>query len=957
MASRATTTTTQPNASIATLNEVDEYGFPKVPFRGHYTREKVDARRKWVEHFTGAKLSQVGEWWGNEGEDHSCSVSSLKHNIENPIGLVKVPVGIAGPLHIRGTEVNGVVLLPMATTEGALVASVTRGATVINRAGGVTCIASEQKMIRAPFFTCEDPIHAHKLRKYITEDLGAELIQREVVAKHSKHGKLIALEPHVLGCTVHVRFIYLTGDAAGQNMTTTTTWESCKFILNKVANERPDIQITNFAVEGQMAGDKKLTTLNHIHTRGLRVTADVKIPDEVLRSVLKCDSLTYLRMLNTARAGAAAAGMASFNINVANVIAAVFTAAGQDIACVHESAIADLHYDYIEPCDQYPTGGIHLSMDLPCLVIGTVGGGTSLATQRECLEIMGCYGRGKVKRLGEIIAGFCLALDISTSAAVCTHVFARSHERLGRNRPQTGFKPEYLNSEFFRQVLNGMAVDGDQLELVSYQDIKMDSSSSILSELTNGENTKLVGHYAFDLKFKPKHSPASSATESRKTVLKIKGTDAETIHAINKMTNICGPSLAQAHEMFKFRTGFKNCHTRELAIINHTNDPRFARITPKVYHTWLDLRKEIFMYSMEFLDESSDEVLLMNSADHAPDQWTPEFVRVALRDIAGFHSIHLHEGTNLPESLKALKPVLEIQTADRMTDMAPLWRALLSHNASEFPGIFTPDRVQKAEKIIAALPAIWRHFEGTADMMTSKGQHSKPLRTLNHGDFNPRNICLRRLPTHNTTTTSSSTSSSTLALCAYDWELATIHVPQRDIAEFLCFTMDPQRDSPNNWHSHVEFYRRELIRAAFPSTPSTPSENNDSDNDDAIPFESFHRTFDLAVADYLVTRILMYGVTHTFKDSAFFERIVEAAFGYLDAQGVWYLDVFQNSRGVTNAKQKEKGKDSEGEGEGERSTRVTGVGSNLKVRSTSRIRTENSLRDVPAVSYAFRAKL
>jgi len=133
-------------------DDKDQFGNPRIPFRGHYEREYCDKRREWAEKFANCSLEQCGKWWSNEGTDDSCSCVRLKGNIENPIGLVKIPLAICGPLLIKGRYVDGFCLCPLATTEGALVASVTRGATALSRSGGVQARVLDQAQIRSPYF-------------------------------------------------------------------------------------------------------------------------------------------------------------------------------------------------------------------------------------------------------------------------------------------------------------------------------------------------------------------------------------------------------------------------------------------------------------------------------------------------------------------------------------------------------------------------------------------------------------------------------------------------------------------------------------------------------------------------------------------------------------------------------------------------------------------------------------
>ena len=181
-----------------------------------------------------------------------------------------------------------------------------------------------------------------------------------------------------------------------------------------------------------MTSDKKPSIFSGLLGRGTSVSAQVDIPEEVLKQVLNIDSSKFEEATRVAGRMSERIGQISgFNGNVANVLGGMFSACGQDMACVGESSLS--RFDVTNRT--HPDGGVTATMYMPSLIVGTVGGGTSLPTQRECLEMIGCYGEGKMRRLAEIICGYCLALDISTYSAVVGGEFADAHDRLGRNRP------------------------------------------------------------------------------------------------------------------------------------------------------------------------------------------------------------------------------------------------------------------------------------------------------------------------------------------------------------------------------------------------------------------------------------------------------------------------------------------------------------------------------------------
>ncbi|WP_399124847.1 hydroxymethylglutaryl-CoA reductase [Streptomyces sp. ITFR-6] len=355
----------------------------------------------------------------------------LTGNIEGFVGAVEIPVGVAGPLLFRGTDVQGEVYAPMATTEGALVSSATRGAMALTMAGGVSTSALAQTMTRAPVFAFSQLADACRFASMVTGHLDD---LRAAVREVSNHAELVSIEPVVLGRTVHLRFRYTTGDAAGQNMTTICTWHACQWILRQshlLADGEPE----TFIIEGNTSGDKKASSQAMVQGRGIRVSADCLLPAEVIGRVLRTTPDELFRGYQHIAAGAVHSGVLGSNANTANIVAAIFTATGQDIACVHESSVGQFILERTP-------NGVYASMTLPGLALGTIGGGTHLPAQHELLESMACTGPGSASRLAQIIAGFALALDLSTVSAAVSGHFASAHERLGRNRPAPRRQPD-----------------------------------------------------------------------------------------------------------------------------------------------------------------------------------------------------------------------------------------------------------------------------------------------------------------------------------------------------------------------------------------------------------------------------------------------------------------------------------------------------------------------------------
>ena len=354
------------------------------------------------------------------------SSPSLKSNVESLIGAIEVPVGIAGPLRVRGEKDDGLVCASFATTEGALVASASRGAKLLNLAGGVSAQVLWQRMVRVPVFGFSTMRESGTVARWV---LSVSDTLKAKVADHSRHAQLQEVIPHVKGRYLHLWFIYETGDAAGQNMSTVCTWHLCQWLAAEIHRQFSFV-IHTFLVEGNLSSDKKprgkIISVGGGSVWWLSAISLADLLWQVLRITPDTLMQNYRIMFNSG----AATGQCGVNGNIANVVAAIFTATGQDIASVHEASVGEMH---LEPDGE----GLYASLMMPCLTIGTVGGGTGLPGQQECLALMGCQGAGKVRRLAEVICAFALALDISTISALATDEFTQAHNTLGRNRPAT----------------------------------------------------------------------------------------------------------------------------------------------------------------------------------------------------------------------------------------------------------------------------------------------------------------------------------------------------------------------------------------------------------------------------------------------------------------------------------------------------------------------------------------
>jgi hydroxymethylglutaryl-CoA reductase (NADPH) len=377
-----------------------------------YTAAMAQQRREFVQQRTGATLAHVAR--------SSIDPATLPGNIENFIGAAQVPIGLAGPLRLRGEHAQGDFYVPLATTEGTLVASYNRGMRLLAECGGIRTTVVEQAMQRSPVFMFDDALAARGFGRWVEERLD----DIRAAAEATTHvGHLVGIYQYAIGPTRHLRFNYTTGDAAGQNMTGKATLAACEWI----AAHHPGG--AKFLLSGNMDTDKKHSQLNMLVTRGRRVVAEAVVRKEALARIMGVDTAQAFAMRQLSNAGAFLAGSANNGSHAANGLAALFIATGQDAANVAESH-AGVTYTQL-----LPDGDYYWSITLTSLIVGTYGGGTGLATQRECLEMLGCYGNGKADKFAEICAGTVLAGEVSLAAAVIHGDWVASHDRYGRNRP------------------------------------------------------------------------------------------------------------------------------------------------------------------------------------------------------------------------------------------------------------------------------------------------------------------------------------------------------------------------------------------------------------------------------------------------------------------------------------------------------------------------------------------
>ncbi|MEM0941564.1 MAG: phosphotransferase [Bacteroidota bacterium] len=686
-----------------------------VPGRGLVTKQSTKLRIDFLTE-NGFIINNIPE--------HSLEYQEIRNKIESFIGSVEIPLGLVGPLTYNNNGTSEVVYALAGTLEGALVASMNRGAKAISLCDGFHATFINQRMVRAPMFLFESNKEAKGFSAWINRKFDLIKYRSEM---HSNHAELIELEPTCIEEAVHIKFIYSTCDASGQNMTTICTWNAIKWIVNHY-NDETGIAIKDFVIEGNGACDKKVSNSLLEGGRGICVEAKCFLTEKVVNRILRTTSEKMQTFYDHSVKMTKKEGMMGYNINVANAIAAIFVATGQDLGSIHESSLGWLSVEK-------KNDGIELSLLLPSLVIGSIGGGTNLLKQREALELMGCYGKDKVERFAELIAGFSLALEISTFGAVVSGEFAKAHEKLGRNKPIDHLVASEIDLEFVKSLLKDSSMR-DNLDSV-FGTESDNIENGILTALTARTNKKLMGFIPMTLNF---NYPA----RTEQALLKSKGQDIDVMNGLHLMASSIDLELADLIFEYQGYLEYKNCHQKELLICEALSQGDL-HFTPKFYGKLVDEQREIYLFLMEHLQEN--ELLLLDS-ENQPHLWKPHLIKTT---ISAIHSLHSYlDGL---DELNKLVPVFDAKNA------LPLYSKLLSIVENEEEHLVPVDEFKSIREYLT-------------DLKEPIESLDLPLRII-HNDFNPRNIGIRK--DNNPV--------------VYDWELAVRNFPHRDIVEFLSFVL------------------------------------------------------------------------------------------------------------------------------------------------------------------------
>lgn len=377
-----------------------------------HSRSAAETRLAFLRERTPSSLEHVGRY--------SFDPSIAAGNIESFVGVAQVPIGVAGPLLVNGEHASGEFYVPMATAEGTLVASYNRGMRLLHEAGGVTTTVIGDKMQRAPAFVFPSAREARAFGEWLEERFDDIKAAAEAT---TSTGHLVDIEQYPASRMLYTRFNYTTGDAAGQNLTGKATQAACRWI---VANH-PGID--HYFLESNFATDKKSSQVNMLRTRGKRVVAEATIPNALFERIMRSNTELMFRARQVSNLGGFMSGVNNNGAHSANGITAMFIATGQDAANVAESSAAFVF------AEVRPNGDYYYSVTIPSLIVATYGGGTGLATQRECLEMLDCYGAGKVRKFAEIVAATVLCGELSLGSAIVAEEWVEAHDLHGRNRP------------------------------------------------------------------------------------------------------------------------------------------------------------------------------------------------------------------------------------------------------------------------------------------------------------------------------------------------------------------------------------------------------------------------------------------------------------------------------------------------------------------------------------------
>ena len=388
-----------------------------VPARehNHHNATLASVARRWesLPHAAGAREHLLDEHTQQHADEYAA-------HIEQFIGAVKTPVGLAGPLRVNGNYARGDYFIPLATTEAALVASYHRGAQLVTAASGCRVALIEEGVGRSPGFVFTNLDEALAF-------VGWTQTQRDSFARAAeattRHGRLTSVETTIAGNHVFVTFMFSTGDAAGQNMATLAAQAICDYIMAECP-----VRPLSSIIESNYSRDKRQTARAFSSVRGRKVTAEITLPADLVHRRLRASPQQMADYVRMATVAAIMNGSVGIHGQIGNAMAALFLACGQDIASVVEASVG------VSRAEVTPDGDLYATITLPNLIVGTIGGGTRLPSQRACLDILNLPAEHSSQAFAEVCAATCLAGELSLVGALCSGDFTRAHRVLGRAR-------------------------------------------------------------------------------------------------------------------------------------------------------------------------------------------------------------------------------------------------------------------------------------------------------------------------------------------------------------------------------------------------------------------------------------------------------------------------------------------------------------------------------------------
>lgn len=372
--------------------------------RNNYSKDTIAKRVTWLSQQTGVKLDHL--------TNYKFDPEEARGNVENFVGVAQIPIGIVGPLLIEGEHAQGIFYIPFATTEGALVTTYSRGALAITKSGGARVVVHCDENHLDPSFHVRELKDAKRLASWVTKNFQPI---KEIAERTTEHGKLLRIIPHIIGRRVVLDFAYETADAMGANMINIATEDCCEFISQETGFE-------DYFLRSNFSSEKKTSGAQLVVGCGRSVTAEAILPKRVVERYLDSSPEKLGKGWYSWALASVNAGMLGFNAQFSNGLAAIYIACGQDVAHVTNGSVGMTMFEVTDD------GDLYAAVKLPNIIVGTVGGGTALSTQRECLEMIGCHGKGKAKKFAEIVGAALLAGEIGLCAGLTSKDFLAPHK-------------------------------------------------------------------------------------------------------------------------------------------------------------------------------------------------------------------------------------------------------------------------------------------------------------------------------------------------------------------------------------------------------------------------------------------------------------------------------------------------------------------------------------------------